>query len=108
MSHRIVAVKRYRQARRRFDGILRIRQAACIKDYSRPLLRLGETAISIREARIEIDRLSKEPFGHSVIAHRGFLQMPHTMLIGSPGVEVTRRLPHGALLFGMGDCRSNR
>src|SRR5215469_4397739 len=104
MSHRIAAIKRYRQACRRFDGVLRIRQAACVKYYSRTSLRLCETAIGIRESRIEIDRLPKEPFGHRIIAHSGFLQMPHTTLIGSPGVEVARWLPDRALQFGMGDC----
>src|SRR5215472_10345754 len=107
MSHRIAAIKRYRQACRRFDGVLRIRQAACVKYYSRTSLRLRETAIGIRESRIEIDRLPKEPFGHRIIAHSGFLQMPHTTLIGGPRVEAARGLSHSALLLRIGDCWSN-
>src|SRR5215469_11892093 len=33
--------------------------------------------------------------------------MPETALICGPGVEASRLLPHGALLLGIGDSRSN-
>jgi hypothetical protein len=33
--------------------------------------------------------------------------MPQAAVIGRPSVEAARRLPHGALLLGVGDGRSN-
>src|SRR5947207_1615947 len=60
-----------------------------------------------REIRVEIYGIAKKFLGGGVIRHAVSAEVPQTTLVGCPGIKVFRRLPHSALLFGLGDGRGN-
>src|SRR5271166_258638 len=103
---RIVAVERDCPAGQYLDRAQRFGQIPCLK-ADRLAVSDGEAPIRPGKGRVEFHGLLKEFLREQVVVRLAFADMPQAALVGRPGVEVLRRLPHGALLLGIGDGRSN-
>src|SRR5262249_60920827 len=66
-----------------------------------------EALVAAGKGGIEINGLSKVLLCERVIVPSDFKDMPQPALIGGPGVESSRRLPHRALLLGGDNGRGN-
>src|SRR5271166_428752 len=100
MSKGIVRIERDREACQSLCRALRLRQIVSSEYDSRPKACHREGGITVWEIAIEVDGLVKEVFGQLIVIRGSPPEMPQAVLIGRPGVEVPRRLAHGAVLFG--------
>jgi hypothetical protein len=67
----------------------------------------GKPDVSPGKHRVEIDGPLKELLGKDGILGAGLAEMPHSALIGTPGIEACRQFAHRPLLLGVGDGRRN-
>ena len=96
MGFRVAAIER--------DGAPRQRLFLTLCSF-RPAEDGGKPEVSPRKHRIEIDGPLKELLGKDVILVAGLAEMPHSSLIGAPGIKTCLRLAHRPLLFGVSDGR---